>query len=128
MMEIATDREIPPYWPFERYQFCQELEIVCVHNNYLLDHLFFYPDYIDPNSSLCKTMLGVSERYWYVPRNFFDRRGVLDTPDYFDMSVGDSVEIAKDYLQNVQARGENYMVTPQPIFVNEPGTHSQGVM
>ena len=128
LMEIATDRIVPDYWPFLRYKFQQDIQIVCIHNHFILDHLFFYPDFIEPSSSLSKTLLGESERYWYVPRNFFDRRGVLDTPDFFDMSVGLNAQTARDYLQHVQTRGENYMITPQPIFVSLPGTHSQGVI
>ena len=94
----------------------------------LLTICFFYPDYIAPMSSLSKTMLHDSEKYWYIPRAFFDRRGVNVTSDYFNMNCGESVEIAREFLLHTQARGENYMVSPQPILLTEVGLHSQGIL
>ena len=79
LMEVAVDKPIPVYWPFTRLQFEYDasVNIVCIYATDLIDHLFLYPDFIAPLSSLSTTNLDPTERYWLIPRDLFDRKKLI---------------------------------------------------
>jgi len=106
VMEKSTEKEVPVFWPFERYKYLYNvsLEIVCVTVDKLVDHIFMYPDY-SPEfmSSLGNTQLHTLERYWYIPRCFFDRRKVEEAEDFCDLSYGINEVSAREYIRSNQA-------------------------
>jgi hypothetical protein len=113
LMEESIEREIPIYWPFTRLKFTEEVtdNIICININELVDHLFLYPDFIETKSSLSETKLDNSERYWLLPRKFFERKDVTESPMYCEYDFADTVENAKEFLHANQAYGINMEVT-----------------
>ena len=69
-------------------------------------------------------IVNASDRYWYVPRSWFEREGpVFKHRQYGDHTAGKSVEKAHDFIQAVQAVGDD--VTRLKVYSRSPGAHKQ---
>jgi len=130
LMEIE-DIEIPNYWPFKRLKF--EINngsnkiIACKVSNFI-DHLFIYPDFIVPCSSLSKTTLNSLERYWLIPRNLFDRQELDVAPMFCEDEYCNNVESAKEFMSEYQAEGVYpYVCPPLPEYPIIAGRYSQSI-
>ena len=68
-------------------------------------------------------IVNASDRYWYVPRSWFEREGPVKHRQYGDHTAGESVEKAHDFIQAVQAVGDD--VTRLKVYSRSPGAHKQ---
>jgi hypothetical protein len=134
ILEI-DDIDIPDYWPFLRLKFqfiegSQLVNIVCCYIDNLVDHLFIYPDFIEPLSSLTSTTLDSSERYWLIGRNFFDRREIDIAPMFCETFMANNVHDAKIFLSDYQTDGipPYNEVSKLPNYPYIVGLHSQSVV
>jgi hypothetical protein len=132
LMDIDADvpDHIREFWPFTRYKYQTVEEIICINATDMLDHVFLYPDYIAPESGLSKTRLAEGERYWHLPRNLFDRRGLAISPDFCELACGTTVATARAFILHNRAEGINtpYPTPPPENFPTHVGAHSQGLI
>jgi hypothetical protein len=139
-LDSSTEDVIPTWWPFQRFKHgIRPDNIIVIRATQLVDHIFLYPDFKGGVTSILdKTELSETERYWLIPRQLFERTGIKEIcrdsssddfvllKDFFDTSVGDSVEIARNYLQTQQSRGlAGIKIKPIPVYGTVPKTHSQ---
>jgi hypothetical protein len=124
-LEIATDRKVPSNWFFKRFQYSLPLQFVTINATQMVDHLFLYPDFIAPGSSLEASSMGAHERFWLVDREFTDRFGVDECKLFFDLTCGLTVEAARAYICKKAARGINIDIKGVPDHSTAHGAHKQ---
>ena len=125
ILEIAGERVIPSFWPFLRFQYSHPLQLVTISSCRMVDHLFLYPDFIAPNSSLEASAMGETERFWLIDREFTDRFGSDDSKLYCNLDCGATVETARAYIRKKAAKGINIDIAGIPNHSTTPGAHTQ---
>jgi len=138
-LDSSEEDVIPIWWPFCRFKHgIRPDNIIIIRANQLVDHIFLYPDFKEGvTSNLDQTELSEMERYWLIPRQLFERTGINEAcrdsrdgiefvKEFFDTTVGESVEIARNYIQTQQSKGVvGIKIKPIPLYGILPKTHSQ---
>ena len=137
LMDFATDRDIPTWWPFERIMHMDN-NIVCVTDGKIIDHLFIYPDF-HPGiiSNMDTTNIEPFERYWIIPRQLSERRDTStvirdrkddnnnNITDFFTSSFANTIDSTRTYLHSKQATGININVQGFTNYSTVINCHSQ---
>ena len=74
------------------------------------------------------TTLDIEERYWWIPRVFFERNDIEESPMYCENGFGTTVEDAKEFMRSNQAYGENMVVGDFEEYPLEGRVYSQEIL
>ena len=109
----CDDRKpVPKWWPFSRWRWTEPAAIVAVPVSCVVEHAWLYPD-MSTEANLASSVVRSEDSFWFIARDFFDRKGVSVSPRYSDNRPGESVENANRYLMAYQVEGDH--VTRLPV-------------